>query len=129
MSIGTWFLKFRAKFVISSHCVEVSKYGEFSGPYFFVFGLNTKIYFVNLRIQSEYRKIKTRKNSVVRHFSSSFTVMTGTCLVLGTELMAKNRPEKSTVCKYETQILLRRKGIITGKDIMQLEIVWLNMYW
>ena len=28
---------------ISSHCVKVSKYGVFSGPYFFVFGLNTEI--------------------------------------------------------------------------------------
>ena len=29
---------------------KVSKYGVFSGPYFPVFGLNTEIYFVNLRI-------------------------------------------------------------------------------
>ena len=29
---------------------KVSKYGVFSGPYFPVFGLNTGIYFVNLRI-------------------------------------------------------------------------------
>ena len=31
-------------------CEKVSKYGVFSGPYFPVFGLNTKIYSVNLRI-------------------------------------------------------------------------------
>ena len=43
----------------------------FSGPYFPVFGLNTKIYGVNLRIQSEYRKIRTRKNSVFGDFSHS----------------------------------------------------------
>ena len=36
---------------------KVSKYGDFSGPYFSVFRLNTEIYSVNLRIQSEYRKI------------------------------------------------------------------------
>ena len=36
----------------------------FSGPYFSAFGLNTEIYGINLRIQSEYRKIRTRKNSV-----------------------------------------------------------------
>ena len=30
-----------------------------------------KIYGVNLRIQSEYRKIRTRKNSVSGHFSRS----------------------------------------------------------
>ena len=47
---------------------KVSKYGDFSGPYFPVFGLNKEIYF---RIQSEYRKIRTRKNSVLGHFSCS----------------------------------------------------------
>ena len=50
---------------------KVSKYGDFSGPYFPVFGLNTEIYGVNLRIQSEYRKIRIRKNSVFGHFSRS----------------------------------------------------------
>ena len=39
----------------------MSKYGVISGPHFPVFGLNTEIYGVNLRIQSEYRKIRTRK--------------------------------------------------------------------
>ena len=45
-----------------------SKYGVIYGPYFPVFGLNTKIYSVNLRIQSEYRKIQARNNSVFGHF-------------------------------------------------------------
>ena len=49
----------------------MSKYGIISGPCFPVFGLNTRIYFVNLRIQSEYRKIQTRNNSVFGHFSCS----------------------------------------------------------
>ena len=43
----------------------------FSGPYFPAFGTNTEIYGVNLRIQSEYRKIRTRKNSVFGHCSRS----------------------------------------------------------
>ena len=33
--------------------------------------LNTEIYGVNLGIQSEYRKIRTRKNSVFAHFARS----------------------------------------------------------
>ena len=33
-----------------------------------IFGLNTEICSVNLCIQSKYRKIQTRKNSVFRHF-------------------------------------------------------------
>ena len=51
---------------------EVSKYRVISGPYFPVFGLNTEIYGVNLHIQSEYRKIRTRNNSVFGHFLHSF---------------------------------------------------------
>ena len=54
-------------------CVQ---HGVFSGPYFPVFGLNTERYeipkrFELLRIQSECGKIRTRKNFVFGHFSSS----------------------------------------------------------
>ena len=49
----------------------MSKYGVISGPYFPVFGLNTVIYSVNLRIQFKYRKIRTRNNSIFGHFSCS----------------------------------------------------------
>ena len=47
----------------------MSKYGVFSGPYFFVFGLNAEIYSVNFHIQSKYGKIWPRKNFVFGHFS------------------------------------------------------------
>ena len=50
---------------------KVSKYPVFSVPHFHVCGLNTEIYGVNLCIQSEYRKIRTRKISVFGHFSHS----------------------------------------------------------
>ena len=59
---------------------NVSKYGAIFGPQgydqntvrnFPVFGLNTEIYRVNPRIQSEYRKIRTRNNSIFGHFSHS----------------------------------------------------------
>ena len=49
----------------------MSKYGDFSGPYFPVFGLNMEISEVNLRIQSKYEKITTRKNFVFELFSRS----------------------------------------------------------
>ena len=49
----------------------MSKYVVISGPYFPVFGLNTEIYEVNLCIESEYRKIRTRDNHVSGHFSRS----------------------------------------------------------
>ena len=47
---------------------KVSKYGVFSGPYFHAFGLNTERYGVTIRIQSEYEKIRIRKNSVSGYF-------------------------------------------------------------
>ena len=49
---------------------KVSKYEVFSGPCFSVFGLNTDRYSVSLRIQFQWEKIQTRKNSVFEHFSS-----------------------------------------------------------
>ena len=52
----------------------MSKDGVISGPYFPVFRLNTEIDSVNIRIQSEYRKIRTRKHSVFGHFSRSVSV-------------------------------------------------------
>ena len=50
---------------------KVLKYGVFSGPYFPTFGLNTEKYEVSLRIQSECRKIRIRKNFVFGHISHS----------------------------------------------------------
>ena len=41
--------------------VESARIRNFSRPCFPVFGLNTKIYTVNLRIQSECGKVRTRK--------------------------------------------------------------------
>ena len=52
---------------------EVSKYGVFSGSYFPAFGLNTERYSVSLRVQFKRGRIRTRKNSVFGHFSSSGT--------------------------------------------------------
>ena len=60
-----------AKVHFDSHCAKSVQIRVFSGPYFPAFGLKTERYSVSLRIQSECRKIRTRKNSVSGHFSSS----------------------------------------------------------
>ena len=49
----------------------MSKYGVISGPSFLVFVLKTERYGLSLRIQSEYRNIRTRNNSVFGHFPRS----------------------------------------------------------
>ena len=54
--------KIKTNFSLLHTAWKVSKYGVISGPYFSV---------VNLRIQSEYRKLRTRNNSVFGHFSRS----------------------------------------------------------
>ena len=40
-----------------------------------IFGLNTEICGVNLRIQFEYKKMRTRNNSVFRHFLPSAIIL------------------------------------------------------
>ena len=52
-------------------CVKIVHMRSFFGSHFPVFGLNTEIYSVNLLIQSEYRKIRTRKYFEFGHFSRS----------------------------------------------------------
>ena len=64
-------LTFNYFFAIVIIVWKVSKYRIISGPYFPVFGLNTEIYGVNICIQWEYRKIRTRNNPVFGHFSRS----------------------------------------------------------
>ena len=49
---------------VSVRCVKIVRIWSFSGPYFPVFGLNTEIYSVNLRIQSECGKEKLQKRTL-----------------------------------------------------------------
>ena len=44
-------------------CVKIVRIQSFSGSHFPAFGVNTEFYSVNLRIQSECRKMRTKKNS------------------------------------------------------------------
>ena len=70
--IANWDFKWKMNFNPDPNTTwKVSKYRVFSGRHFPVFRLNTEIYGVNLHIQFEYRKIRTRKNCVFRHFSCS----------------------------------------------------------
>ena len=52
VSLFIYFVRehFASATLVHALCGKVSKYGVFSGPYFPVFGLNTKIYSINLRI-------------------------------------------------------------------------------
>ena len=56
---------------LNIHCVKSIQMWSFSGGYFPIFTLNIEIYGVNLRIQSEYEKVRTRKNSLFGYFSPS----------------------------------------------------------
>ena len=50
------------------YCLKCVQIRSFSGLHFPIFGLNTGVYSVNFRIQSEYRKIWTRKTPCLDTF-------------------------------------------------------------
>ena len=50
------------------HCMKSVQIWSYFWSAFPLFGLNTEMYGVKLRIQSEYKKIRTRNNSVFGHF-------------------------------------------------------------
>ena len=54
-----------------THCVKSVQIRGYFWSVFPVFGLNTKICEVNLRVPSKYKKMRTRNNSVFGHFSRS----------------------------------------------------------
>ena len=64
-----WWVKKEWKYWQNIYWVKSAQIQSYSGPYFPVFGLNTAIYSVNIRLQTEYRKIRTRNNFIFGHFS------------------------------------------------------------
>ena len=68
---------------------KVPKCGVFSGLYFPVFGLNTEIYSVNLRTQSEYRTGKYGPEKTP-HLNTFHTVVIMRMLVASTFAMLEN---------------------------------------
>ena len=56
------------------HCVKIVQIRSFSAPYFPAFGMNTEIY--NLRIQSKYGKIWTRKTTHLDSFQAVYLYST-----------------------------------------------------
>ena len=62
----------------------MTEYGVFPGHYFTVFGLETETYLINVRIQSEYGKIQTRKlsHSDIFHKMIDYSVQIKTCIFM-----------------------------------------------
>ena len=56
-----YIISLATEYFINSHCVKSIRIRIFSGLYVAAFGLNMEICSENLRIQSECRKIRTRK--------------------------------------------------------------------
>ena len=54
-----------------THCVERVQISSFSSPYFPLFSVFSVSLFAFSCIQSKYRKIRSRKNSIIGHFSCS----------------------------------------------------------
>ena len=75
-------IRFRFNFMLSNfmiivsssfHCLKNVHYQSFSGPHFPVFGLNTETYSLNLRIQSECRKMRNRQSPNTNTFYKVFS--------------------------------------------------------
>ena len=80
---------------------------SFSDPYFSVFGLNTEIYEVNHCIHSEYRKMRTRNNSVFEHLSRSVSAKNWSFLRLPCIFKEVKTKRKNTEnCKKDFSIHL-----------------------
>ena len=52
----------------AKRCARSVQVRSFSGPYFLICRLNTEIYFENIRIQSKYGKMQTRKSPYLDTF-------------------------------------------------------------
>ena len=104
---------------------KVSQYGVFSGPYFPVFGLTMEIYSINLRARSEYRKIRTRKNSVFGHFSRSETkrLTLGNLIVMRKTCCNNNRISCNRTLKH---IFIWNKTLSLRNIINKAELVTLR---
>ena len=61
VEISKFLLLFSIMPCIRLHCVKRARIQSFPSRYFLAFGLNTKRYGISLWIQSEYRKMRTRK--------------------------------------------------------------------
>ena len=68
----------------------MSKYRVFPGPYFPVFGLNTEIQGVNLGIQSQYRKMRTRKTPYLDTFHAVIIAWLFIQYVLSKKMLTEN---------------------------------------
>ena len=58
-------------FGLNKHCLKRVRSRSYSGPHFFAIVLNTEIYRVNLNIQSECGKMRTRKTLDMDNFHAA----------------------------------------------------------
>ena len=61
----------KGKLLKNSHSAKIVPIPSFSGRYFPAFGLNTQVYRVNICIQSECGKIRTRKTQNTDTFNAA----------------------------------------------------------
>ena len=99
----------------------MSSYGVISGPYFPAFGLNTEIYFVSLRIKSEYLL-----RDIFSNISLSYISFENTQSGCGQYIQSKNTSQANVftqTCKSVDR--LKIDGCVLVFDI---EFVFCAMY-
>ena len=101
------------------HCMKNVRIHSFTGPYFLVFGLNKEIYIVNICIQSEYGKMRIRKNSQFGLVSSSDNSFVS-CRVLQEDRRKKPVTERFMKTVKKFAIVNSAAGIQKVNVIQQL---------
>ena len=102
----------------SCHCVKSVLIQSFSGPYFPTFGLNMERYSVSLYIQSEYRKIRTRKNPNTDTFYA-------VCLGFQECFKIMNKSHLVTVWQLHVLQLEVFRSLVTSEIKLQINILML----
>ena len=88
----------------SKDCVKSVRIRSFSGQYFPVFGLHTERYSVSVRIQSQCRKIQTRKTPNTDTFNAVTSLMQD--LEAAARRVSKNR------CSWKFCKILRKRNLL-----------------
>ena len=95
------------------HCVESVRIWSFSGLYFPAVWLNAQRYFVSLRTQSEYGKMRTRKTPNTDTF---YVILTTTVCIFN----VKSRKEKKIFCHFLGLILTHHLLVLPSDHFQAL---------
>ena len=122
--------------LIHMHCVKSGRTRNFSGPSFSSFGLNTKIYRVNLCSQSECVKMRTRKtpnmdtfHAVWSHLLKKFLIEVFTSLFSVLLVFEKNTGKKANIIMTNILEVLLQFGCCCLQVFYEKYVLENSFFW